>query len=130
MVVCYKFGKVYVLSFRGRIVYVGSSARVLRQRFAEHWYNRKRKDSIGSLYPFMVGTQKRDWSIKLLYDFPCSTKKELIAEECRAMRGFEGLLNIRGMPALKEQQEVPIQAFVKSSLNPNLESALPAIVVE
>ena len=126
--VCYNLGKIYVLTFQGRIVYVGSSVRVLRQRMHEHWHNRKRKSWIGSLYPFMCGTSKSDWKIELLYNFPCASKKQLVAEEGKATRALSRgsqLLNIRGMST---EQEVPIKAFVQSSVRV-IESPVAAIVL-
>ena len=84
----YADGKVYCIrndASNNAIVYIGSTVRPISERMAGHRKTIKEKPNI-KLYRLMSDVGIEHFSVDLLCNFPCTTRKELIAEEGRYIR--------------------------------------------
>lgn len=103
----YTQGKIYKLVLDDQLLYVGSTILPLNQRLWQHKGSSRVRNL--PLYKW-VREQPDGWSgikIQLLEDFPCQTRKELLAAEARHIQDLRPLLN-KMIPYVSREQRLQI----------------------
>jgi hypothetical protein len=79
----YQNGKIYVIynKLTGKIVYIGSTCRLLCKRMNDHNCHYKIETKNSKLYKLMREFGHENFYIELLENFPCNSKEELLARE-------------------------------------------------
>ena len=79
----YSQGKIYkIVNTQNNKVYIGSTTQLLCNRMSSHRYEACRKNvEYGKLYKSMRFHGAEKFTIKLVKDYPCDTKEELLAKE-------------------------------------------------
>jgi len=103
----YKFGKIYIIKFinKDKHIYIGSTINSLNIRYANHKSSRLYKNNTTSLTKYINKKYKNDWSkcyIKLLMNYPCKSRKELIKKEFEIINKYNKnknykLINVNGL---------------------------------
>jgi len=87
---CFENAKIYLIRFlnEDNHIYIGSTIRSLKQRFAGH---KSCPDNQTSISRYIKKTYKNDWNvcqIELYMNYPCKTNKELIKKEYQIINKF------------------------------------------
>jgi len=105
----YQRGKIYkLISCSTKKIYIGSTTMTLRKRLASHkssYESYKKGQGIRFVSSFIL-MAKKDCSIVLIENFPCSSKKELLArEEKHRRRNLKNCVNLRSCYGVDKQKE-------------------------
>jgi hypothetical protein len=99
----YNNGKIYGIYFKeDTLTYIGSTILELNQRMNLHRYDAKRKKT--NFYNFYNENDRNDFSIKLIENYSCNTKQELLLREAETQKLFPDTYNSR-LPILNEEEK-------------------------
>mgnify|MGYP003119479423 CR=1 FL=1 len=86
----YQNGKIYKITdnTNGNIYY-GSTQKSLARRLSDHKYDYKRREKEGNVRTSSQIICNQDYTMDLVEDFPCSTRKELEKRESYYINNYE-----------------------------------------
>ena len=101
----YSKGKIYSIKYEDKIVYIGSTTSALNKRMQGHRGDSKRMNT--KFYNFMNEKGLDNFKIKLIEDYSCNSKKELLERETYYQRLYPDRYNT--LLALLSKEELKIQ---------------------
>ena len=86
----YKNGKIYKITdnTNGNIYY-GSTQKTLNRRLSDHKYDYKRREKEGNVRTSSSIICNNDFTMELVEDYPCNSRKELEERESYYINNFE-----------------------------------------
>jgi len=86
----YENGKIYKITDNTNgNVYYGSTQKTINARLSDHKYDYKRREKEGYVRKSCEIIENGDYTMELVENFPCSTRKELEERESYYINNFE-----------------------------------------
>jgi len=83
----YQRGKIYkIITSNSNDVYIGSTTYTLKRRLGGHVYAYKKQKGNGSSFIIL---RQGNYSIQLIKDFPCNSRRELVCEEGKYIQSMD-----------------------------------------
>ena len=108
----YKNGKIYKITdnTNGNIYY-GSTQKTLNRRLSDHKYDYKRREKEGNTRTSSTIICNNDFTMELVEDYPCNSRKELEERESYYINNFECINKAKKKQGFKVEKKLTTITF-------------------